>query len=162
MRPPEEKTIVREFLLSPTRSTLQDTLVDAAQTLVLRFNTRGPWNTALANQLMPQELGWDTFHGTTDRECPLYRETVLDTSATAAKVCFHMWGKRTVPRLTPQITNMHSTPPCGLSDLSFSAILTWRPPTFCEPSLFRANAREAPPPPLDGMHLRSSLEATMY
>ena len=59
---------VREALLRPCRSALQDTVVDASQGLGPRFNALSPWSPALPHQLQRGEPVWAKFRGVVGRE----------------------------------------------------------------------------------------------
>ena len=86
--PPEVISLVGSALLTPQRSALPDTVVDAVEGLGLRFNTTGPWSPALPQHMLPGERVWPKFTGVCNRDCPVYQGTVQDTSATTAKLVF--------------------------------------------------------------------------
>ena len=83
--PPHVWESVRALLLSRSCSSLQDTVVDAAQSLGLRFNTLGPSNTALPKHLLPGEPVWVRLDGAPSDGKPVYEGVVKETSATTQK-----------------------------------------------------------------------------
>ena len=79
---------MRTLIWSGSRSSIQDTAVDAAQGLGLRFNTLGPWNAALPQHLLRGVPVWVRFDGAPSDGSPVNEGVVKETSATSAKRVF--------------------------------------------------------------------------
>ena len=161
--PPHVCESVRELLLDGSRSALQDTVVDTAQGLGLRFNTLGPWNPALPQHLLPGELVSVKFDGVPDSECPVCMGVVQDTPASSAKVSFRSPQGTEEHTLTSSADYMLHPPvfaPCPefYKEPSLAAPQLIRNPPFFQPPPPPDN----PPPPYGGTLLSSSPTGFVY
>ena len=157
--------MVREALLTPCRSALQDTVVDAAQGLGLRFNALGPWSPALPHQLQRGEPVWAKFRGVVGRECDMFQGVVEDTSATTASVsfCSHVGTERYTLRDSLDQEYVLHPPVTAVQPEFFRYPALAAPKLLNTPSFFcPSQNKPLPPPPYGGVHLRSSPDALVY
>ena len=151
--------------MTPQRYPLQDTVVDAAEGVGLRFNSLGPWSQALAHQLQVHEPVWATFTGNGVHDCDMYLARVQDTSATSAEVACP--AQQATEHFTLRDSQDHEfvlQPP-------ISAVRpgSFRTPELAAPQLLQVPAfpsptdtKPLPPPPYGGTLLNSSPDALVY
>ena len=111
--PPASCVAVRDTLLSTRQNALQDSFLDAANRLSLRFHAPGPWNPCLPCELRERERLYAA-----PQNAPPCLATVTKVYKTTATICFDTGESATITERSNFTFTPPNTPPLPQGDIT--------------------------------------------
>ena len=117
--PPASCVAVRDALLSTRQNALQDSFLDAAYRLSLRFHAPGPWNPCLPCELHERERLYAA-----PRNAPPCLATVTKVHKKTATICFDTGKSATITERSNFTFTFPNTPPLPPGDITHYHLLS--------------------------------------